>query len=212
MGGGTSAVTAGITPVRGRLGPLPPPHRMLTRSLVRSRSIALVVVAGLLALGSASARAQATPATVILPGFRGVVKLDTVGTVESVPGPAGAVFSMVRAAFDSLGIAQQVHDSTAGVVGNLELQLTRRMAGKPMSYWVDCGVGHTGPTANQYRVHLALLVTVAPSSAGGASMRTAVAAGAQAYGGPLGDPIACQSTGRLEDVVHSVVRDHRMPR
>lgn len=184
---------------------------MLMRSLVDSRSL-LALGATLLVLSSVPVPAQSTPATVILPGFRGVVKLDTVGTTASVPAPAGVVFASVRAAFDSLGIAQQYHDSSAGVVGNLELQLTRRMAGKAMSYWVDCGVGHTGPTANVYRVHLALLVTVSPASAGGTSMRTAVAAGAQAYGGPLGDPIACQSTGRIEDVVQSVVRDHRMPR
>ncbi len=148
----------------------------------------------------------------ILPGFRGVVKLDTVGTSESVPQSAGEVFAHVRAAFDSLGIEQQVHDSATGVVGNLELRLTRRMAGKPMSHWVDCGVGHTGPTANLYRVHMALLVTVSAASGGGSSMRTAVAAGAQAFGGPLADPIACQSTGALEDVVSNVVRAHHMPR
>lgn len=186
---------------------------MFTRSPLHARSTLLAVLGGsLLTLGSASARAQSTPATVILPGFRGVVKLDTVGTAESIPAPAGQIYSSVRAAFDSLGIAQQLHDSAAGVVGNLEMQLTRRMAGKAMSYWVDCGVGHTGPTANVYRVHLALLVTISPSSAGGSTMRTAVAAGAQAYGGALADPIACQSTGRLEDAVQSVVREHRMPR
>lgn len=186
---------------------------MCNRLLLAQRSIGRVIAAvTLLVLAGAPMHAQAARATVILPGYRGVVKLDTVGTTESVAMSSGAVFTAVRAAFDSLGIEQQLRDSAGGTIGNLELQLTRRFAGKPMSYWVDCGVGHTGPTANAYRVHLAMLVFIAGAAGGGSTLRAAVAAGAQAYGGPLADPIACQSTGRLEGVVMSVVRDARMPR
>lgn len=174
----------------------------------RAASVAaLIALAG--ALAPVSARAQSAGATVVLPGFRGVVRLDTVGTSESVPRAPGEVFAAVRAAFDSLGVEQAVHDSSTGVVGNLELRLTRKMAGRPMAHWVDCGVGHTGPTANLYRVHLAILVWVTPAVSGGTSLKTAVAAGAQALGGPLADPIACQSTGAIEDVVMNVVRTHR---
>lgn len=177
----------------------------------RSIGLAIATIA-LLVLATPPVCAQAARATVILPGYRGVVKLDTVGTTETVANSAGEVFTSVRAAFDSLGIEQQVRDSAGGMVGNLELQLTRRFAGKPMSYWVDCGVGHTGPTANAYRVHLAMLVFITGAAGSGSTVRAAVASGAQAFGGPLADPIACQSTGRLEGVVMSVVRDRRMPR
>jgi hypothetical protein len=187
---------------------MPYPRNPSTRASCVAASI-MLAAALTVALSPSPGRAQSTGATVVLPGFRGVVRLDSVGTSESIPGGPGEVFSAVRAAFDSLGIEQALHDSSGGVVGNLELRLTRKMAGRPMSHWVDCGVGHTGPTANLYRVHLAILVWVTPASEGGSKLKTAVAAGAQALGGPLADPIACQSTGALEDVVLAVVRSHR---
>ncbi|MEP7384670.1 MAG: hypothetical protein ABI910_23570, partial [Gemmatimonadota bacterium] len=177
-----------------------------SRSLLRAIAPANVLALTLLVPAIVPATAQGVSATVVLPGFRGVVRMDTVGTTESVPGSVGQVYAAVRRAFDSLGVAQALNDSTRGLVGNLELRLLRRFAGQPMSRWVDCGVGHTGPTANLYRVHLALLATVSPAPGGGANLKTSVAAGAQALGGPLADPIACQSTGAIETRLTELVR------
>lgn len=42
-------------------------------------------------------------------------------------------------------------------------------------------------------------------------MRIAVAAGAQSFSGPLGDPIACESTGALEQRIFEIIRRHLAP-
>lgn len=182
-----------------------------TLSCTRARSFATLLVAATLGspalLASARVHAQTLNATVMLPGFRGVVRMDTVAQAPTVVrGAPAAVFTALRRALDSLGVSAEVADSAAGLVGNLGLKLTRRFAGKQMSTWVDCGIGHTGPTANAYRVNMAILAGVTPSKDGGSSVRIAVAAGAQAYSGPLGDPIACESTGAIERRMLDLVR------
>lgn len=175
---------------------------MAPRRLLTPLAAFLLAVVG----AASPASAQALNATVMLPGFRGVVRLDTVGTAVAVNAPPGAVFTALRYALDSLAVEAAVRDSAAGLVGNLGLKLTRRFAGKQMSTWVDCGIGHTGATANAYRIHLAILAGVAAASDGGSRVRVAVAAGAQAFSGPLGDPIACESTGAIENRILELVR------
>lgn len=149
--------------------------------------------------------AQGVHATVILPGFKSPVRLDSVGQAAQVAAPKGNVFHALRAAFDSIGVQATVDDSASGVIGNLELKLTRRFAGEPMSRWFDCGIGQNGPTANAYRIHAAVLAMLSPSGEAATSLRIAIAAGAQAFSGPLGDPIACETRGALEEKIQRIV-------
>ena len=161
-----------------------------------------------LPLTAAGLGAQGPRATVVLPGYRGVVVLDTVGLTRAVPGTTGALFAAVRGALDSLRIPVALADSARGLLGNLEWTGARRFAGQPMARWIDCGIGPSGPTANAYRIHLALLATIV-AGGGRPTVHVALAAGAQAFSGPLGDPIACQSTGRLEELLLAAAEARR---
>lgn len=176
---------------------------------MRLRTVAAALAA--LLTWPARAPAQSPNPTVVLPGFRGVVRMDTVGTPELVRAAPAAVFAALQLAFDSIGVDPAVHDPMQGLVGNLGLKVTRRLAGQPMSRWVDCGTSHTGPTANAYRVHLAILASVTAGPDGNSRVRVAVAAGAQAFSGPLGDPIACESTGALEQRIVDLTKRHVAP-
>lgn len=179
---------------------------MLASNRLPRLVFAIAVSFALVSARAERAEAQSLNATVILPGYRGVVRMDTIGTPVAIGAATGAVFSALRHAMDSLGVAATVRDSAAGLVGNLGLKVVRRFAGKPMATWVDCGIGHTGPTANAYRVNMAILAGVAKGADGSSTVRVAVAAGAQAFSGPLGDPIACESTGAIEQRMLDVVR------
>jgi hypothetical protein len=164
-----------------------------------------VFVALLSSMPAHESGAQNVRATVILPGFKSPVLMDSVGQVTTVAATKGAVFHALRAAFDSIGVQTTVADSANGVIGNLELKLTRRFAGESLSRWFDCGIGHTGPTANSYRVNVAMLAMVTPNGGTASSLRVAIAAGAQAFSGPLGDPIACETRGALEEKIQRIV-------
>lgn len=158
-----------------------------------------------LAPHASSAQQQKVRATVILPGFKSPILMDSVGQVFKMAASRGAVFHALRAAFDSIGVQTTVADSVSGVIGNMELKLTRRFANESMSKWFDCGIGANGPTANSYRVHVAILGMLTGTGDASTDMRVAIGAGAQAFSGPLGDPIACETRGALEERMHTLV-------
>ena len=157
------------------------------------------------ALAAAPIAAQQPRATAILPGFRSPVWMDTTGQARVLAAPRDRVFAAVDSALQSLGIPLEIRAPGAGLVGTGKLKTQRRLAGVPMSRWLDCGVGARGATADVYQVSLALLGMVRPVGADSVELRVALAAGAQDFSGPLGDPISCSSTGALEERVFTAV-------
>ncbi len=162
--------------------------------LTRPAACALVALAGI------PLQAQ-THATVILPGYRSPVRMDTLGTLRTVAAPVGAVYHAMTRVFDRLKLEPDVRDSASLAVGRLKLQAVRVFLGATLSRSVDCGVGSgmRGSRADFDRVHLAILATVQPLSESSAALRLAVAAGSQAMGGTLSDHISCVSTGWIEE-------------
>lgn len=114
-----------------------------------------------------------------------------------MPGPPGSALSAARPAFAELGIAVEA-DSVRGLIGNLRLQTQRRFVGQQMSRLLDCGVRDQGPNADFYRINMALMALTTPAGGDSTDVRVAFAAGAQAFGGPLADPVPCTSTGALQ--------------
>lgn len=149
------------------------------------------------------AGAQDSRPSVMLPGFRGMIRLDTVGVATEFDASAERVMSALREAFVELGVQPDV-DLAKGYVGKLDLKATRRFAKERLSSLLDCGVRDKGPNADFYRVHMALAGMVKPGANGKTSLRIAFAAGAQ-DSGPLGDPVACGSSGQLEERVRAFV-------
>ncbi|MBV6520537.1 MAG: hypothetical protein MNPFHGCM_00653 [Gemmatimonadaceae bacterium] len=148
-------------------------------------------------------------ATVILPGFRSPVNMDTLGRATPVAAPAGAVFAALVRAFDRLRLEPDVRDSASLAVGRLKLQALHSFMGAPLSRSVDCGTGTglRGSRADFDRVHLAILATVRAVSDGASELKLAVGAGSQALGGTLNDQISCVSTGRIEERLQKLVDD-----
>lgn len=158
-----------------------------------------------LALAAVSIGAQQPRATAILPGFRSPVWLDTTGQARVLGAPRDRVLAAVDTALQSLGIPLDVRMPSAGLVGTGRLKTQRRLGGERISRWLDCGVGVRGATADVYQVSLALLGMVRQVHADSVELRVALAAGAQDFSGPLGDPISCSSTGALEERVFAAV-------
>jgi hypothetical protein len=145
-------------------------------------------------------RAQGPAISVLLPGYRSAVAMDTVPGVRFVfPQGATRVLDAAATALAEAGVPPVLRDSSHGVVGNLQLQVIHRLGPTPLSRIVDCGPAQGGQKADFYRVHLALVVRVGQAPREGATMVVQLAAGAQALGGPLADPIGCSSTGALEE-------------
>ena len=165
-----------------------------------------IIALALIAASSGRLQAQ-THATVILPGFRSPVRMDTIGTPHTVAAQAGVVYGALTHVFDRLKLEPDVLDSASLAVGTLKLQVMRTFLGATLSRSVDCGIGSgmRGARADFDRVHLAILATVKPLTEGSSELKLAVAAGSQAIGGTLGDQISCVSTGWIEEKVQRML-------
>lgn len=154
---------------------------------------------------AATLGAQDPRPTVTLPGFRGLIRLDTVGTAVELDAAPGQVMTALQEAFVDIGVQPDI-DAAKGYVGKFDIKTQRRFAKSQMSALIDCGFRDRGPNADFYRVHMAILGIVKPAGTGKSNLRIALAAGAQDNAGPLADPIACGSSGKLEERMRAFVQ------
>lgn len=153
----------------------------------------------LAAAWAAPAAAQSLP-RVWLPGYRDPVAFDTLGGRYAVLAPPGAVYGAAVAVLERAGIPITYRDSLRGIVGSPSIENKRRIAKSPLSRFLNCGNGFSGPNADSWGVTMALLVS-ARAADDGTALRIGVAAGARDLSGPSKDPVTCGSTGALEELL-----------
>ena len=153
------------------------------------------------------ATAQSFRVLVTLPGWsRHPMALDTVSTPYEIDAPARRVFHEFANALDELKVKITERDSAGGLVGNAQLQQRHVFAGFPLSKLVGCGLGATGPNANSYLVHMALMGFIDSVGPSKTRIRIAFAAGALDTGGAAKEPVSCGSTGVLEERLAALVK------
>ena len=167
-------------------------------------SIRLAIVGGLFLIAS-SVGAQ-RPTAVRLPGHAGPMSLDS-GTVDVIlPASAGSVFFAARQVFFELKIPAPIADSAGGYLINGRFIKLRSLAGSPLSTFLNCGSGMTGPNANAFRVTMAVAALIDPNGASTSRLRLNVSAGAESTEGVSTSAIACASSGILEDRILKAIR------
>ena len=166
---------------------------------------ALMLAAALL-LHATALSGQAYRARVRLPTHSQVIALDTLAIRTELAAPAAEVFAVTAAVLElELKIELKTRDSTAGLVGNLELIKMRTLGRAPLSRYVSCGSGMTGLNADNYRIYLAVIAFVDPLPDNKTRLGVAVTAGAQDVQGNAKQRVACGSTGALEGHVRRTV-------
>ncbi len=156
-------------------------------------------------LAAAPLGAQRTRAVVVVPGQITTVVTDTMGTLYDVPFAPARTYAAVLEAFASLKIPAEVKDSAEGRVESKVFHRRGELAGRQISTYLSCGDGITGPYADSYRVYMIAMVSVAPKGEHGSTIRTIFLAGAVAVSEGARQPMACESTGRLEIRMHKLV-------
>jgi len=167
---------------------------------MKSPSLLLLAV-----LAAAPLAAQRSRTVVIVPGKLTEVITDTMGTAYEVPYPPARVFSALVAVFDELKIPADVKDSAGGRVESKVFYRRGDLAGKQISTYLSCGEGITGPYADSYRVYMTAMATVAPKGEHGSTIRTVFLAGAVNVADGARQPMACETTGRLEIRLHKLL-------
>lgn len=177
-----------------------------TLGLLGSRLVACAAAVLLASIAPSSLSAQLYRARVWLPAYPNVIALDTIAIRTEFPAPRLEAFRVTAAVMETeLKIELKVRDSTAGVVGNMELVKMRSLGRTALSRYVSCGQGMTGPNADSYRVYLALIAFVDTVPDKGVRLSVALAGAAQDLQGSSKPPVKCSSTGALEGHIRRVV-------
>ena len=178
--------------------------RYAPRPMVRYRFLLALMVCACAVPWSASL-AQVRRTVIQLPGFGAPILLDTLGTWKDVNADADRTYRTLASVYDALMIPDNLRDSTGRYVGNTALRKSRSFAGGPMSRLVECGVGMTGPNADNYRINMAIVSRVEATPDGRARLRSALVASGEDVSGPSRDVVTCGSTGTLEARIHELV-------
>lgn len=162
-------------------------------------------VLGLLVLVAAPLSAQRTRNMIVVPGQMTQVLTDTTGTLFEIPYPAQTVYKALVAVFAELKVPADLQDTTIWRVESNVFHRTGQLAGKQISTYLACGEGMTGPYADEYRVYMIATSTVSPKDNSNSTLRSVLLGGAVAVSEGARQPMACESTGRLEIRIQQMV-------
>jgi hypothetical protein len=126
--------------------------------------------------------------------------------VTNIAAPPAAVWLAVKKVYGDLDIPITVENPSARQIGNANFVKSRSLGGQPMTNWVDCGSGMTGPKAISYRIYASLLTDVIPDGSGGTKLQTTFVPTGQDVEGGSSDRIPCGTTGRFEQTVLDKVK------
>jgi hypothetical protein len=112
--------------------------------------------------------------------------------------PPAAVWLAAKKVYSDWGIPLTVENPTTHQMGNADFYKSRQIGGEPMTQFVDCGSGMTGPKASTYRIYMSLLTSIVTDGHGGTNIQTTFAPAGQDVSGGSADRIVCGTTGRLE--------------
>jgi len=120
--------------------------------------------------------------------------------------PLDAIWRVLPAVYDSLGIPANLLDPAIHVFGNSGFTLTKRLGKTSLTQYIDCGKTQGFPSAETYEIYLAVVTQLQPGPESGT---TVLATSVDASGRPMtfrGDPTRCPSSGELEKRIADRVR------
>ena len=169
-----------------------------------------------LTLGLAFAGACSTgtagppPGTVdrILSQDGGYVVKQTVNenTQTTVDAPVARVWTALLTAYNELEIAPTDMDRTTGVFGNSGFAMPSRMLKRPATDFFSCGGNLNGMLGNTGRVQASVKSHISAAQGGKTLLVTNVTGRIRSNAGVSGGTGYCDSTGLIEQFLHSEVK------
>lgn len=187
---------------------------MTHRERVRRPERRLLVVAAFLACAvrPADAAAQAPQARAVLPGIDTPILLDTMGLAFPMTGARDSIYAAFEKVFAELKIPVQTRNRDAGLLHNLNADVSRRLGGEAMSRYLDCGRGFSGNNADFYKITLAISAWVEPATGAPERIQVAIAASGRDPAGSRSYYSQCTSRGALEKRIAGRVQALVAPR
>jgi len=185
-------------------------HRPDRIRTYEATSVILTVAALLAGCGSAT---RARPVTA--DPVRSTVRIGNTAPVEihtragvgqrTFGAPPERVWALLPEVFEALDIPVTTRDARAAEMGNRGY-VARRVEGKRMSGFVDCGTSLNGVLADTHDITLMALVRLAPTADGG-TVVTAIVDATGSARATRGNPIHCESRNVLEKRITDLVAE-----
>jgi hypothetical protein len=179
---------------------------------MRHRRSLLVLIPTLVV--AAGCTPTATPAT---PAPDRVLAVDANGNVirrstadenarATIAAPIDKVWPALVLAYAQMGIDPSVADRGLGRYGNGNFTAPRRINGRSLGEFFNCGSGLTGPYIENGRLTANVVTTLLPGSDAGTTLASTYASGTlRRNDGTSTDPIVCASTGALEEALRLAI-------
>ena len=128
----------------------------------------------------------------------------------SFKAPMDKVWPALVLSYADLRIEPSVADRAAGRYGNGSFLAPRRLAGRPLADFFNCGSGLTGPYIESGRLTANVVTAVQPAADGTTTAVTYATGTLRRNDGASSDPIVCASTGALEELLRRGI-EARLP-
>jgi hypothetical protein len=163
----------------------------------------LPLIAAASACGPSAAPATPAPDRVLAVDANGdVIRRSTADehSRTTIAAPIDKVWPALVLAYADMGIEPAIADREAGRYGNANFPAPRRINGRPLAQFYNCGSGLTGPNIESGRLTANVVTTLQPGSEPGTTLASTYATGTlRRNDGTSADPIVCASTGALEE-------------
>lgn len=165
---------------------------------------ATVALLCLVAVAPAAAAAQEIPRT-DYGTFNFERELGVMSGV--VAGTPDSVFRAVKTVLTDLGVTLKAVDPDGLQLGATRAKVSRRLGKRPVSFYLSCGDGMTGPNADNWQVFLTLTAQFLGAPKSQTKLVLSVAADAIDIPNGRSDRVTCSTTGQLEFAVLRRLRE-----
>ena len=125
------------------------------------------------------------------------LRSDLVVEEGTIAAPADSVFVALAEVYRGLG-AEIEYDPANRIIRTRNFAVSRRLAGRPVSTFIECGKNLSGHISDTARIQLEILNRLVPAGAGGTTVQTRVSANARPTSGASTSVVGCSSNGALE--------------
>ncbi len=124
---------------------------------------------------------------------------DSPTTVHMITATPAAAWEVLPAVYESIDLPANMADSRSRQIGVVNLQMPRRIAGRTLAEYFDCGSKPEGPNALFYAVTMTVVTQVIPEGSD-TRVETRVEGSARPRS-VSSHPVKCTSKGTLERLI-----------
>ena len=134
------------------------------------------------------------------------ITVDRDPSRHKVPAGVNPSWNSLASVFESLGIPLEYANARTHTVGNTRFIATRSLARQPMSRFLRCGMGITGPLADTHRIQMNISTELKAMGTDTTAVFTRIEAKGSPINGTSGGAAICVTTGMLEWTIVTLLK------